>query len=185
MVRFALFGAGRIGRLHAANVAANPRAVLHRVFDVYPPAAESVAKAHGVPVAEDVASIMSDDRVDAVLIASTTETHIELMLAAAEAGKAVFCEKPIDLDIARVDRNAGRLAATGVPIQIGFNRRFDPTHRAVHAAVQQGQVGDVEQITLISRDPGLPPLSYLESSGGLFRDMMIHDFDMARFIARE
>ncbi len=122
---------------------------------------------------------------DAVLIASSTDTHVDLMTLAAKAGKAVLCEKPIDLDIKRVDRCWQEIESCKVPIQIGFNRRYDPTHKALRAAVQAGEVGRVEQVVLTSRDPSPPPLDYVKVSGGLFRDMMIHDFDMARFLLDE
>jgi myo-inositol 2-dehydrogenase/D-chiro-inositol 1-dehydrogenase len=185
MIGFALFGAGRIGRMHADNLAANPRARLISVYDVHAPAAEEVAGRHGASIAGSVEAALGAHGVDAVLIASSTDTHVDLIEAAARAGKAILCEKPIDLDIARVERCRETVAGAGVPGQIGFNRRYDPTHRAVREAVLAGEVGKVEQVIIISRDPGPPPREYLAVSGGLYRDMMIHDFDLARFVLAE
>jgi myo-inositol 2-dehydrogenase/D-chiro-inositol 1-dehydrogenase len=183
MINFALFGAGRIGALHAANIAANrPRANLLSVFDTNAAIAASTAALYGARVATSVAAELADPAVDAVLIASPTPTHVELITAAARAGKAIFCEKPIDLDIDRVDRCREEIAAAGVPIQIAFNRRYDPSHRALCEAVRRGEIGALELLVITSRDPGLPALAYLASSGGIFRDMAIHDFDLARFI---
>ena len=125
---------------------------------------------------------MGDAAIDAVVIASSTNTHVDLITAAALAGKPVLCEKPIDLDIARVERCRQAIAGSGVPIQIAFNRRYDRSHRAVREAVRNGEIGALEQIVITSRDPGLPSLAYLKTSGGIFRDMTIHDFDLARFI---
>lgn len=182
MLGFALFGAGRIGRLHAENLAANPRASLVCVYDVVEAAAREAAEQHGARVASSVKAALADSDVDAVLIASSTDTHVDLITAAVSAGKPVLCEKPIDLDVARVNRCGEVVAACGVPVQIGFNRRFDPNHRAVYEAVRRGEVGRVELVIISSRDPAPPPIGYLKVSGGLFRDMMIHDFDMARFL---
>jgi myo-inositol 2-dehydrogenase/D-chiro-inositol 1-dehydrogenase len=185
MVRFALLGAGRIGAMHAANIAANPKAELVHVYDIHRPAAEAVAQRHAAKVAPDAESALSDDAVDAVLIASSTDTHVELLTASAKAGKAVLCEKPIDLDIARVEACKKEIAGCGVPVQIGFNRRYDPSHRAVRDAVAAGEIGQVELVVISSRDPAPSPMEYLKVSGGLYRDMMIHDFDLARFVVGE
>ncbi len=184
MIRFALFGAGRIGKLHAENLAASSRGSLERIFDISTTAAEEIAAKHGAALATGIPEALADG-VDAVLIASPTVTHIDLILAAANAGKAIFCEKPIDLDIGRVDRCRDQLQKAGVPFQVGFNRRFDPTHRAVQTAVRAGEVGQVEQVLIVSRDPEPPSAEYVRSSGGLYRDMMIHDFDLARFLLDE
>ena len=184
MLRFCLFGAGRIGKMHADNLAANPNAKLTRVYDIMAEAAQAVAGKHGAGVAETVDGALGDD-VDAVLIASSTDTHVDLITAAARAGKAILCEKPIDLDIDRVNQCKADIAGCDVPIQVGFNRRYDPTHRALYDAVQSGEVGDVYQVIITSRDPELAPMSYLKVSGGLYRDMMIHDFDLARFLLGE
>ena len=182
MVGFALFGAGRIGRMHADNLAANPRARLVCIYDVVDAPAQAVAAKTGAQVVPDVAAALGADGVDAVLIASSTDTHVDLITAAAKAGKAILCEKPIDLDIARVNRCREEIADCNVAVQIGFNRRYDPNHLALREAVRGGAVGKIEQIVISSRDPGPPPLDYLRVSGGLYRDMMIHDFDLARFV---
>jgi myo-inositol 2-dehydrogenase / D-chiro-inositol 1-dehydrogenase len=183
MINIALFGAGRIGSLHAENIAAShPRAGLACVFDTNRSLAEAVAAKHNTRVAPSIESALSDPAIHAVMIASSTGTHIDLITAAARAGKAILCEKPIDLDIARVERCKIDIAGTGVPLQIAFNRRYDRSHRAVREAVRAGDIGTLELLVLTSRDPGLPSLDYIRSSGGIFRDMMIHDFDLARFI---
>jgi myo-inositol 2-dehydrogenase/D-chiro-inositol 1-dehydrogenase len=183
MLEFALFGAGRIGSVHAANIAAShPRATLAYVYDVNPAAAAAIAARHNARVATSAEAALADPAVGAVLIASSTNTHVDLITAAARAGKAILCEKPIDLDIDRVENCRRAIAASGVPVQIAFNRRYDRSHRAVRDAVRAGQIGALELLLLTSRDPGLPPLPYLAVSGGIFRDMTIHDFDLARFI---
>jgi myo-inositol 2-dehydrogenase / D-chiro-inositol 1-dehydrogenase len=183
MINFALFGAGRIGVLHAANIAANhARARLSYVYDTNPVAAQATAAKYGARVATSVEAALGDAAIDAVLIASSTATHVDLITASARAGKAILCEKPIDLDIERVERCRQEIAGTGVPLQIAFNRRYDTNHRAVCEAVRKGDIGALELLVLTSRDPGLPALSYLRGSGGIFRDMTIHDFDLARFI---
>lgn len=182
MLGFALFGAGRIGRMHAENLALCPDAKLVSVYDVHAPSAQEVAGRHGAKVAPDVASALDDDDVQAVLIASSTDTHVDLITASAKAGRAILCEKPIDLDSNRVAQCWKEIGGLDVPIQIGFNRRYDPSHAAVAEAVRAGEIGTVEQIIITSRDPSPPPLDYLKVCGGLFRDMMIHDFDLARFV---
>jgi myo-inositol 2-dehydrogenase/D-chiro-inositol 1-dehydrogenase len=184
-VKFALFGCGRIGRMHADNIAANPRATLSSVYDVISDAAAEVAASHHCNATGSVEEILSDDAVEAVLIASPTDTHADLLEAAAKAGKAIFCEKPIDLSLERVENCAAAIASCDVPIQIGFNRRFDPGHRAARQALEAGEIGDLHQVIITSRDPAIPPRAYLESAGGLFRDMTIHDFDLARFMLGE
>ncbi len=185
MVGFALFGAGRIGAMHAANIAASKRAALKCVYDVHAPAAQKVAAQHGAQVAGSVAAALADPAVDAVLIASSTDTHVDLITAAAKAGKAILCEKPIDLDIARVEQCRRDIANTGVAVQLGFNRRYDASHRAVRDAVAAGEIGQLQLLLITSRDPGIAPMEYMKVSGGIFRDMTIHDFDLARFILNE
>ena len=185
MLQFALFGAGRIGRMHADNLGRNPRARLAQVYDVNGDAAAQTAAQHGARSASSVEEALGDGDVGAVLIASSTDTHVELITAAVAAGKAVLCEKPIDLDIGRVEGCRNVVENSGLPVQIGFNRRYDPTHRAVQRAVRDGEVGAVEQVVITSRDPSPAPVEYLRVSGGLFRDMMIHDFDLARFMLGE
>jgi myo-inositol 2-dehydrogenase/D-chiro-inositol 1-dehydrogenase len=181
LVRICQFGAGRIGKIHAANMALNPRSILTHVVDVDGAAAEELAAGHGARTSTPEAALADGD-VDAVLIASSTNTHADLVEAAARAGKAIFCEKPIDLDLRRVNAVLDVVADAGVPFFVGFNRRFDPSFRALQKAVAGGRIGKVEMVAITSRDPGLPPLDYLRLSGGLFRDMMIHDLDMARWL---
>jgi myo-inositol 2-dehydrogenase / D-chiro-inositol 1-dehydrogenase len=183
LIHFALFGAGRIGCVHAANIAATfPRARLAYIFDTNAAAAASAATRYEAKLAPSVETVLSDPAIDAVLIAASTNTHVDLITASVRAGKAVLCEKPIDLDIQRVERCRKAIAGTGVPVQIGFNRRYDRSHRAVRDAVTAGEIGALELLIITSRDPTLAPLSYLQASGGIFRDMTIHDFDLARFI---
>ncbi len=185
MVRIAVLGCGRIGAMHAANIHHHEKAELSAAFDVYSPSAETVGEKFGCRIADSVESVLSDSSVDAVLIATTTDTHADLIEAAAAAGKAVFCEKPIDLSLERVNRCAEAIAGADVPIQIGFNRRFDPGHRAARQAMLDGEIGDLHQVIITSRDPGMPPRSYIESAGGLLRDMTIHDFDIARYMLND
>jgi myo-inositol 2-dehydrogenase/D-chiro-inositol 1-dehydrogenase len=185
MLRFALFGAGRIGAMHAANIAANTRAALHCVYDVNEVAATKVASAHGAKVAPSVEAALADPAVGAVLIASSTDTHVDLITAAAKAGKAILCEKPIDLDIKRVEQCRRDIADARVAVQLGFNRRYDASHRAVRDAVARGDIGQLQLLVITSRDPGIAPMEYMKVSGGIFRDMTIHDFDLARFVLGE
>lgn len=184
MLTFAQFGAGRIGAIHAANLAANPGTRLKYVVDVNADAAKALAKKYGASVS-DVKTALRDKEVDAVIIASSTDTHADLAVASAKAGKAIFCEKPIDLSLRRVDACLAAVKKAGVPMFVGFNRRFDPSFAALQARIKKGDIGKVEQVIISSRDPGLPPLGYLKVSGGQFRDMTIHDFDMARFLLGE
>ena len=181
MIRFALFGAGRIGRVHADSIDVHPRAELAWVYDPIESAAVEIAKRYGAAAVPSVDIVMDDQSVDAVVIASATPTHIDLLTRGARAGKAVLCEKPIDLDMARVDRCWVEIAALNPTIMIGFNRRFDPSFREVKERIAAGDIGHLEQLTIVSRDPAPAPREYLATSGGLFRDMTIHDFDLARF----
>jgi myo-inositol 2-dehydrogenase / D-chiro-inositol 1-dehydrogenase len=183
VVKFAVIGCGRIGRMHARNVAAHPRAELVAVHDVVGAAAEATGAALGARVAGSVDELLADPGVEAVLIASSTDTHVDLLTRAAKAGKAVLCEKPIDLDIGRVEACWREIGGLDPLVMVGFNRRFDPSFRALRERVRAGEIGRLEQVVITSRDPGPPPVSYIEVSGGLFRDMTIHDFDMARFLA--
>ncbi|MEQ8966809.1 MAG: inositol 2-dehydrogenase [Azospirillaceae bacterium] len=183
MIRFAVLGCGRIGRMHAGLVASRPDAAVTRCFDADRARAEETAAAVGATAVGSAEDAIGAGDVDAVLIASPTDTHVALILAAAEAGKPILCEKPIDVDIAKVEACRERLAVFDVPVQIGFNRRFDPSHRAVRDAVRAGEIGALELLVITSRDPGPPPpRAILEACGGLFRDTTIHDFDMARFV---
>ncbi len=185
MLRIAVLGCGRIGKMHAANIARHPRADLAAVYDVHRPSAETVAKAHGATAAASAEAIFGSPDVDAVLIATATPTHADYIEMAIAAGKAVLCEKPIDLSLARVNACAAAIGQTTIPIQIGFNRRYDPGHSAARSALLAGEIGDLHQVIITSRDPGMPPRAYLEAAGGLFRDMTIHDFDLARFMLGE
>ena len=182
MVKFAVLGCGRIGRMHAQNLARHPRAELTWVYDIADAAAAGAASATGARKAGEVDQILEDREVQAVLIASSTDTHLDLLVRAVEAGKAVLCEKPIDLDLAKVDACWARIEDRRATIMVGFNRRFDPSMRALRERIHAGEVGKLEQVVITSRDPGPPPIAYIEVSGGLFRDMTIHDFDMARFL---
>ena len=184
MVTLAQFGAGRIGKIHAANIQRSPRAALKYVVDVDKAAAEALAAASGASVA-DADKVFADGAVDGVIVASSTDTHKPLVEAACRAGKAVFCEKPVDLDSARVREVVKAVEKAGVLFFVAFNRRFDPSFSALHQALRAGRIGKVEQVIITSRDPGPPPASYVKVSGGLFRDMMIHDLDMARWLLAE
>jgi myo-inositol 2-dehydrogenase/D-chiro-inositol 1-dehydrogenase len=184
MITFAQFGAGRIGAVHASNLASSGATSLRYVVDVNAASAEALAAKYGAS-AVDTATALADPEVDAVLIASSTDTHADLAIAAAKAGKAIFCEKPIDLSLKRVDACLAAVRKAKVPMLVGFNRRFDPNFAALQARLRAGEIGDVEQVIISSRDPGLPPLAYLKVSGGQCRDMTIHDFDMARWLLGE
>ena len=182
-LRIAVLGTGRIGKMHAELLARQvPGASLAMVQDINSDAALAVGEQLDVPHATEVDEVLSSDEVDAVAICSSTDTHVPFMIAAARAGKAIFCEKPISLDLAKVDEALTVITSSGVPFQVGFNRRFDAAHASVRDAVIGGSVGDLHMVRISSRDPAPPPISYIEVSGGIFLDMMIHDFDMARFI---
>jgi myo-inositol 2-dehydrogenase/D-chiro-inositol 1-dehydrogenase len=183
MVGIAVLGCGRIGRLHARNLARHPRAQLTAVFDVVADAAHKTATALNVPVAQSLDAVWSDAKVTAVLIATPTDTHVPMISAAVAAGKAVFCEKPVDLDLQRARACWSEISRKNPRVMLGFNRRFDPSFRALRARLQAGEVGALELAVITSRDPAPPPASYIRTSGGLFRDMTIHDFDMARYLA--
>lgn len=179
-----LIGAGRIGRLHAGHLARQiPRARLVAVADVVEEAARQCAVDYGVPRAVTAYRVLLDDPdIHAVVICSATDTHAQIIEEAAHAGKHVFCEKPIDLTLARIDGALAAVARAGTKLQVGFNRRFDASYRRARRAVDQGEIGTPWRLHLVSRDPAPPPLAYLHVSGGLFLDMAIHDFDMARFL---
>jgi myo-inositol 2-dehydrogenase/D-chiro-inositol 1-dehydrogenase len=181
-LRIAVLGVGRIGGMHAELLAHQvPGAELAAVADAEPSSAGAVGDRLGVPAC-DVDEVLANPRVEAVAICSSTDTHVDLLVAAAGAGKAIFCEKPISLDLAEVDRGLAAVAAARVPFMVGFNRRFDPAHHAVRDAVTSGEIGDPHLMRITSRDPAPPPLTYVMVSGGIFLDMTIHDFDMARFV---
>ena len=185
MLNIALLGAGRIGAVHAANVSANESTTLKYVVDVFEDSAKSLAAEHNAKASIDSSDAFSDPDIQAIIIASSTDTHLDLILEGIKAGKAIFCEKPLDLDLNKVDRQLEEIDNGGVPVLIGFNRRFDPNFIAVHDAVSDGSIGDLEIVKITSRDPGPPPIEYIHVSGGLFRDMMIHDFDLARWLLGE
>jgi myo-inositol 2-dehydrogenase/D-chiro-inositol 1-dehydrogenase len=183
MKRFALIGAGFIGAVHARSLAAHPGVGFELVADLDRARAQALADRHGAkPVAVEA---VFEAAVDAVLIASSTDTHADLMERAAAAGKAIFCEKPIDLDLERARKAGAAVRAAGVPFMIGFNRRFDASHRAVRAAVAAGEVGKVEIVQLTSRGPQPPPIAYVKVSGGQLRDQTIHFFDLARWLVAD
>jgi myo-inositol 2-dehydrogenase / D-chiro-inositol 1-dehydrogenase len=184
MLQLAQFGAGRIGAIHASNIAAMKDVRLRYVVDVNAEAAKKLAARHGATVVSE-REALADRDVQAVLIASSTDTHARLAIAAARAGKAIFCEKPIDLSLKRVDACLSVVEKAGVPMFVGFNRRFDPSFSALKNRLDAGEIGTVEQVVISSRDPGPPPLAYVKVSGGMFRDMTIHDFDMARWLLGE
>jgi len=185
MVGIAVLGCGRIGRIHAGNLARHSRAKLVSVFDVAGDAARQTATELGVQRAQSLDEVWADREVTAVVIATPTDTHVPLITAAVKAGRAIFCEKPIDVDLERA-RACGRDIAPHRPrLMMGFNRRFDPSFRALGERLHRGEIGRLELAVITSRDPAPPPLAYIKSSGGLLRDMTIHDFDMARHLAGE
>ena len=179
-----LVGAGRIGRLHAENLAYRiPEAELVAVSDIFVEAAESVAADLQIPAAyQDHRRLLEDESIQAVLICSSTDTHAQIMEEAAEAGKQIFCEKPIALDLGRIDQALDAVDQAGVKLQVGFNRRFDPNFRRAQEIVAAGEIGEPHLLRITSRDPEPPPVEYVKLSGGIFLDMTIHDFDMARFL---
>jgi myo-inositol 2-dehydrogenase/D-chiro-inositol 1-dehydrogenase len=183
-VRFGLLGAGRIGKVHARAVGSNPQAKLIAVADAVEKAAKEISDAYGAEV-RTIDEIEKAKDIDAVVICTPTDTHADLIERFARAGKAIFCEKPIDLDVKRVVKCLGVVEKTGATLMVGFNRRFDPHFAAVRKAIDDGAIGKVEMATITSRDPGAPPVDYIKRSGGIFRDMTIHDFDMARFLLGE
>ncbi len=181
-LRIAVLGVGRIGAMHAGMLAnQTPGATLVGVADAMPESARKVGAALNVHVGTVDEFIDSPD-VDAIAICTSTDTHTDIMIKAAKAGKAIFCEKPLSLELAEVDRGLAAVDAAGIPFMVGFNRRFDPGHKTVRDAVAHGKVGNVQIARITSRDPAPPPISYIKVSGGIFIDMTIHDFDMARYV---
>lgn len=183
-IRFAVLGAGRIGQVHARAIATTVGAQMIAIADPVVAAAQAAVDAFGGEI-RDIDRILASDDVDAVVICTPTDTHADLIERAARAGKAIFCEKPIDLSLARVKSCLDVVAAEGATLMLGFNRRYDPDFMALRAAIDAGQIGDVEMVTITSRDPGPPPADYIKRSGGIFRDMTIHDFDVARWMLGE
>ena len=183
-MRVGLLGAGRIGNVHAQAISSHPESELVAVSDAFEKNAQALAKSHGCEVRTSD-EIIADKSIDAVLIATSTDTHSDLIEAAASAGKAVLCEKPVDLSLERASACLGNVGDKASSIMIGFNRRFDPSFGALKAALDAGEIGKPELLSITSFDPAPPPVEYIKVSGGLFRDMMIHDFDMANFIMGE
>lgn len=184
MIDICLFGAGLIGSVHAANLARNPRVRFRYIVDPRPEAAQRIASQTGAEIV-DTDTALNDPSIKAVMIASATKTHADLSMAAAERGKAIFCEKPIDMDIGRTDTCLAAVEKAGVIFQIGFNRRFDPSFRALKQRLDAGEIGSVEQVIITSRDPEPETEEALAGGGGVFREMTIHDFDMARNLLGE
>ncbi|PID61806.1 MAG: inositol 2-dehydrogenase [Gammaproteobacteria bacterium] len=181
MLKTALLGAGRIGQVHAENMSQPGLSELVAIADVHAPAAEELASRHGAE-ARTVDEILADASIDAVLVATSTDTHSDLIERAVDAGKAVLCEKPVDLSLARAQQSLQHVRSSGKPVMIGFNRRFDPNFAALKQAFDTGEIGKGEMLAITSFDPAPPPVEYVKVSGGLFRDMMIHDFDIACWI---
>ena len=182
MHKIALIGAGRIGRIHAANAIAHPELTLSHVVDPFAENADALAAETGAPVTT-LETVLTDASVAGVIVASSTDTHLDYCLRAHAAGKAIFCEKPIDMDLARARAAAGELE--GARLFLGFNRRFDPNFQTLKARLDDGSVGGIESLQITSNDPSPPPIAYVKVSGGLFKDMAIHDFDMARWLLGE
>jgi myo-inositol 2-dehydrogenase/D-chiro-inositol 1-dehydrogenase len=184
MLRFGVLGAGRIGKVHCRTIAASGKATVAYLADAMPKAAADLAAEVGARVAS-VEDIIKAKDVDAILIATPTPFHAEQIEAGSNAGKAVLCEKPVSLSVARIEECLKTVAKNKTTLMIGFNRRFDPNFAALEKRIRKGDIGNVELTTIISRDPSPPPAEYVKSSGGLFRDMMIHDVDLARFLVGE
>ena len=184
MIEVALFGAGRIGAIHAGNIARQPGVRLKYVVDVDAAAAAKLAQSHGAQTT-NAAHVFDDTSVRAVAIGSSTDTHADLIMRAAKAGKAIFCEKPVDLDLQRARTCADAVRAAGVTCLIGFQRRYDPTFASVKARIARGDIGRPEMLIVTSRDPGAPPVDYIKRSGGIYKDMLIHDFDVFRWIMED
>jgi len=183
-VNIGVIGVGRIGRLHACNLKYQiPGVKLAAVADIFEKSAREVASQLEIPIAEkDYRILLENKDIDAVVICSSTDTHAQIISEAAEAGKHIFCEKPIALELGKIDQAITAVKKTGVKLQVGFNRRFDPSFKKAKDLVVKGTIGIPHLVRITSRDPEPPPISYVKVSGGIFLDMMIHDFDMARFL---
>lgn len=184
MIKLGILGCGRIGQVHAGSVGRMTNATLVAVSDAFPEAADSLAAKTGA-AAKTTEEIIADPQIDAIIIGTPTDTHYDIIHAASKAGKAIFCEKPVDMSSDRIRDCMDVVAAHNTPFMTAFNRRFDPSFANLQQRITQGEIGEVEIVTILSRDPSPPPISYIRSSGGIFRDMMIHDFDMARFLLGE
>ena len=182
MFNFSLMGAGRIGRMHADIISSHPKCNLKYIYDINEKFSIELSKKHNAATSSTSDEALTNNEIDAVLIASATPTHIEFITKASRSGKAVFCEKPIDLDIIKVNSCLEEIKNIVTPIQIGFNRRFDNSHKKLQEARKSNEIGQLELIVITSRDPEPPGLDYLKAAGGFFRDTTIHDFDLSRFI---
>ena len=182
MLKFALLGTGRIGKMHAENIDTNQKCKLEIVYDINNQSSNEIGKKYNCKVANTAEEAIANSDIDVVFISSATPTHIDYILQAAKADKAIFCEKPIDLDINKVNKCMQEIEGIDVPLQIGFNRRFDNSHAKAQQARVNKEIGDLEMIIITSRDPEPPGLDYLNAAGGFFRDTTIHDFDLSRFI---
>jgi myo-inositol 2-dehydrogenase/D-chiro-inositol 1-dehydrogenase len=186
MTNVAIFGAGRIGKIHAKNLAMQPRVKLKYVSDINLQAAKALAAQYsGVKVATSIEEVLSDCSVEAVIIASSTDTHADLIIRSSKAEKAIFCEKPVDLTLERARECEESIKKAGIICMTGFQRRFDPTFNSLKSRLTAGEIGDPEMLIITSRDPGPPPISYIENSGGIFKDMLIHDFDVFRWVLND
>lgn len=183
-VKLGMLGAGRIAQTHLKTLATRiPDAGVEIIADPFGNVAAETAQEFGIPrYTSDHRDVLEDETIDAVIICTTTNTHAPLMEESARAGKHIFCEKPIDLDVARIDQALAAVKDAGVMLQVGFNRRFDPNHRRVRQAIERGEIGDPHILHIISRDPYPAPMSYTRNSGGIFVDMTVHDFDLARYL---
>ena len=186
-IKLGIIGAGRIGRLHANTLTTRVAgANVLAIADVFAEAARSAAAEYGIPdYTTDPSQLIRSGDIDAIVICSSTDTHVDFIIEAARAGVQIFCEKPIDHELAAIDRALAAVEAAGVKLQIGFNRRFDANHARVKRAIDSGEIGEPHMLSIISRDPAPPPIDYIKVSGGLMKDMMIHDFDMCRFLLGE
>ena len=185
MINVSVIGCGRIGQMHCTNIHQSSMLNLFSIYDVNDRALQDINSTLGIPIASNLEEIESNTKIQAVVIASSTDTHSELIERFTAAGKCVFCEKPLDLDLARAKKCRNFVLSKGGMVQLGFNRRFDPGHSSMRKKITEGQIGDVHQVIISSRDPGMPPREYLQASGGIFKDMAIHDFDIARFLIAE
>jgi len=186
-VNIGVIGVGRIGRLHTRNLKYQvPGTKVSAVADIFEKSAREVASQLEIPIAEkDYRTLLENKNIEAVVICSSTDTHAQIISEAAEAGKHIFCEKPIALDVEKIDQAIAAVKKAGVKLQVGFNRRFDPSFKKAKDLVANGTIGTPHLVRITSRDPEPPPISYVKVSGGIFLDMMIHDFDMARYLLDE
>ena len=184
MIRVGLLGTGRIGSLHAENIASHRDSTLTAVADIDDESADNLAAQFGA-IVKSADEVISDPNIDAILIATSTDTHSDFIEKASSAGKAILCEKPVDLNLTRAKKCLDKVSAAKKPIMVGFNRRFDPNFAQLKKSLDNGEIGNRELLTITSFDPAPPPISYVKSSGGLYRDMMIHDFDLSHYIMGE